>query len=197
MLVGITGGIGTGKSTVAKIFATLGVPIYNADTATKKLINTNSQLINSITNHFGEAAYSRGLLNSKYIANIVFNNKTQLQVLNSIVHPYSIANATTWASQQTAPYCIKEAALLFETAAFHHVQYTIIVKAPLALRIQRVMQRDSLTAEDIQKKISTQMPEIIKQKLSDFIIINNEVELVIPQVLTLHNKLLLLAGSQY
>ncbi len=190
MIIGLTGGIGSGKSTIAKIFATLGIPIYDADSATKKLMQTNQDVKNNIIKNFGENSYINNELNKKFIGEIVFNNKEMLTLLNSIVHPYSIADANSWATKQVAPYVIKEAALLFESAAFHYVDYSIGVTAPLALRIARVIKRDHITKEEVEARITKQIPDYIKMKLCNFVITNNEETLIIPQVLHLHNKLL-------
>ena len=195
MIVGITGGIGTGKSTIAKVFATLGVPIYDADSAAKKIMQTNSAVITNIKKHFGEAAYINGEVNRKYIANIVFANKEKLQLLNSIVHPYSIADAAAWAAIQNAAYSIKEAALLFESEAFHYVDYSIGVAAPMALRLQRIMLRDAITKEAAIARMDKQMDENIKLKLCDYIITNNEASLIIPQVLHLHHTFIKMCAT--
>lgn len=190
MIIGITGGIGSGKSTVAKIFATLGIPIYDADAAAKKIMHTNPLVIQQIKEIFGAESYNNGQLDRKFIASLVFNNKTKLDQLNSIVHPHSIADASIWAKQQNAPYVIKEAALLFETEAFHYVDYAIGVTAPEALRIQRTMQRDNISRNEVIARMSKQIPDAVKMKLCDFVITNNEQTLIIPQVLHLHNTLL-------
>jgi dephospho-CoA kinase len=186
MIIGITGGIGSGKSTVTKIFATLGVPVYDADASTRILMNSNQDLITQIKKHFGNEAYIGQELNRKYIAQLVFNNKEKLDFLNNIVHPYSIADASNWAAKQNAPYVIKESALLFETEAFHYVDKSIGVTAPLPLRIHRIMLRDGISKEDVLARINKQMDDAIKMKLCDYVINNNEQELIIPQVLHLH-----------
>jgi dephospho-CoA kinase len=190
MIIGLTGGIGSGKSTVAKIFATLGIPIYDADSATKNLMQTNQNLKDKLIEIFGKNSYINNELNRKFIGEIVFNNIEKLNLLNSIVHPYSIADANNWAKQQITPYVIKEAALLYESEAFHYVDYTIGVTAPLALRIARVMKRDQINKQEVEARINKQIPDTIKMKLCNFVINNNEASLIITQVLYLHNKLL-------
>jgi dephospho-CoA kinase len=190
MIIGITGGIGSGKSTVAKIFATLGIPVYDADAAAKKIMHSNEKLIEQLITHFGTATYINGQLNRKYLADIVFKDKNKIDLLNSLVHPYSIADAAYWAKEQKAPYVLKEAALLFESEAFHHVDYSIGVTAPKALRIQRVMQRDALTREAVLARMDKQIEDSIKMKLCDFVITNDEQVLILPQVLHLHTKLI-------
>ena len=121
-IIGITGGIGSGKSTVARIFSLLGIPVYSADDAAKEIMVKDLQLIEEIKAHFGAESYlPDGNLNRKYIANIVFNDKSQLEKLNSIVHPATIRDSEAWARKQRSPYVIKEAALMFESESFHHV----------------------------------------------------------------------------
>lgn len=139
--------------------------------------------------HFGEASYKNGELNRKHIADIVFNNKEKLDLLNSITHPATIEDANEWIKQQTAPYIIKEAALLFETDAAKHLDYFIGVSAPLAIRLKRVM-RNKITESEVMKRISRQMDEVEKMKRCDFIITNNEEEMVIPQVLSTHKNII-------
>ncbi|MBM3415258.1 MAG: dephospho-CoA kinase [Bacteroidetes bacterium] len=184
--IGLTGGIGSGKSIVAKIFETFGIPVYYADDAAKKLMNTDAGLKASIMEHFGEAAYENGELNRKYLASVVFSNKEKLELLNSLTHPVTIRDAGEWMQKQNAPYIIKEAALLFESGAEAHLDKVIGVYAPQELRVKRVMKRDGISAEEVMKRISRQMDEEKKMKKCAHVIINNEQELVIPQVLNLH-----------
>ena len=188
--VGLTGGIGSGKSVVAKVFETLGIPVYYADDAAKKLMNTNKDLQAVIIKNFGEGSYSNGELNREYIASIVFNDKEKLELLNSLTHPATIRDAEEWMKQQTSPYIIKEAALLFESGANKILDHVIGVFAPLQLRIKRVMTRDGVTEEEIMKRINRQMDEEEKMKRCDFLITNDEQQLVIPQVLKLHESFL-------
>jgi len=193
--LGLTGGIGSGKTTVAKIFETLGIPVYYADEAARNLMNTDKELIAAIINHFGEESYINGELNRKYVASQVFNDHFKLDLLNSITHPATIKNAKEWMQQQIAPYTIKEAALIFESGSAEGLDYIIGVYAPQALRIKRVMDRDNVTREEVLKRISRQVNEEMKMKLCDFVIHNDEQQLVIPQVIALHEKLLSLSQS--
>jgi len=186
--VGLTGGIGSGKTTVAKVFETLGIPVYYADDRTKYLMNTDETLKASIIQHFGNDTYKNGELDRKYLAAIVFNNKEKLELLNSLTHPITIRDADKWMKQQTTPYTIKEAALLFESGAAQQLDYIIGVYAPQHIRVKRVVQRDNLAVEDVMKRISRQIDEEMKMKLCDFIITNNDHQLVIPQVLELHKR---------
>lgn len=184
--IGLTGGIGSGKSTVAKIFETLGIPVYYADAEAKRLMNSSETLKKVIRQNFGEATYENDQLNRKYLAGIVFNNPEKLELLNALIHPVTINDAEQWMQQQSAPYSIKEAALLFESGAAENLDFIVGVYAPQALRIKRVMKRDGLTTDEIMKRINRQVNEEMKMKLCDFVITNNEQELLVPQVLKLH-----------
>lgn len=198
LLVGLTGGIGSGKTTVAKVFETLGVPVYYADDAAKKLMNEDDDLRKKIITHFGNEVYENGQLKKEILGAIVFNDAEKLKLLNSLVHPATIAHANQWHKLQTSPYVIKEAALLFESDAWKNIDYSIGVKAPENLRLQRAMQRDNQTAENIQARMQKQMNEDEKMKRCDFILTNDEEQLLIPQILELHEKLLGLSeGKNY
>lgn len=186
--IGLTGGIGSGKSTVAKVFQTLGIPVYYADDAAKELMNNNEGLKQQIILHFGEDVYENKVLNRKLLAQKVFNNPTQLHLLNSLVHPATIQAAEDWFVQQTAPYCIKEAALIFESGSQQNLDFVIGVYTPTTIRLQRVMQRDKATKEEVQQRMDKQIDETIKMRLCDFVVTNNEQELLIPQVMALHEK---------
>lgn len=190
--IGITGGIGSGKSTVAKLFEVLGIPVYYADDAAKQLMNENDDLKQKIQKEFGNEAYSNRKLNRKYIADIVFANPEKLELLNSIVHPATLKDADEWMNKQTTPYTIKEAALIFESGAQEQLDYVIGVYAPTPLRIQRTMQRDNISREEVMSRMNKQIDETIKMRLCDFVITNNEQQMVIPQVIELHRKLLTL-----
>jgi dephospho-CoA kinase len=194
--VGLTGGIGSGKTTVAKIFEVFGIPVYYADDAARKLMNINEELKAAIIKNFGKETYPDGELDRKYLASIVFNNKEKLELLNSLTHPVTIADAEQWINRQTSPYIIKEAALLFESGAAERLDHVIGVYAPQHIRVKRVMDRDGLPAEEVMKRISRQIDEEMKMKLCDFVISNNEVQLVIPQVLELHQKFTSPSSSQ-
>jgi len=191
--IGLTGGIGSGKSIMAKIFSILGIPVFYADTAARNVMHEDAVLKQKIKQTFGDAAYENDKLNRKYIADIAFNNPFKLEQLNAIVHPATIAAAQQWMLQQTTPYAIKEAALFFESGSAEGLDYIIGVYAPQHLRIQRVMQRDNVTREDVLTRMSKQINEEMKMRLCDFVIINDEQTLVIPQVLKLHEKFLKLA----
>ncbi len=188
--IGLTGGIGSGKTTVAKIFELLNVPVYYADAASKSLYETDKELMQNIKQHFGEAIYTGNKLNRSMMAAIVFNDAQKLALLNSLVHPPTIRHAEAWMQQQTAPYIIKEAALLFESGSAAGLDYIIGIHTPTHIRLKRVMDRDGVSREEVQNRMARQIDESIKMKLCDFVIENNEQQLVIPQVLKLHEQLL-------
>ncbi len=187
--VGITGGIGSGKSTVARIFEVLGIPVYYADAAARRLMNEDESLRQSIVQAFGAEAYTGHELNRSYIANVVFNNPEKMALLNALTHPATIRDAENWMQQQKAPYVLKEAALIFESGSAAGLDYVIGVFAPEALRIQRVMQRDGISREQVKQRMDRQIEESVKMKLCDFVIRNDEQEMLIPQVLKLHQYL--------
>lgn len=188
--IGITGGIGSGKSTVVKIFETLGIPVYYADAAAKELMNSDLLLKEKIIKAFGEASYKEGKPDRLFLSSQVFNNPGQLDLLNAIVHPATIEHAEKWMQQQTTPYAIKEAALIFESGAQKKLDYVIGVFSPEPLRILRTVNRDHITRDEVISRMNSQMEESIKMKLCDFVITNDEQELLIPQVIELHEKLL-------
>jgi dephospho-CoA kinase len=188
--VGLTGGIGSGKSTVAAIFEVLGIPVYYADDAAKMLMNENSSLKESIRSAFGDQSYMNGELNRTYLSATVFSDPAKLVLLNSLVHPVTIEHAASWMKRQQAPYAIKEAALIFESDAHLGLDYVIGVSAPLETRIKRTMQRDHITEEQVLARMDKQMNEEEKLRLCDFIIINDESQLLIPQVTAIHARLM-------
>lgn len=194
--VGLTGGIGSGKTTVAKIFETLGIPVYYADTEARRLMNTDPELKDAIIKNFGEEAYKEGTLNKNYISALVFHNKEKLELLNSLVHPVTMKDGETWIQSQKTPYAIHEAALIFEAGVDKRLNKVIGVYSPQAIRLKRVMERDQLKEEDVLIRIKGQMDEEKKMQLCDFIIHNDEQQLLIPQVTELHKKLLILSNQQ-
>lgn len=189
--VGITGGIGSGKSYVAKVFKALGVPFYDADKEAKELMNTNPEIRDALVRAFGREVYdAEGRLNRSYLASQVFKDKDKLDRLNAIVHPIVIQHGADWSVSQTFPYSLKEAALLFESGSYKQLDYTILVTAPEDVRIARVMQRDSVSRQDVLDRMSKQLPDEEKRALADFIIVNDGVESLLPQVLPLHEQFL-------
>lgn len=187
--IGLTGGIGSGKSVVAKIFAGLGIPVLDADALAKRIMLEDPNVKASIIQSFGKDAYQNNQLNRAYIADIVFKDPFQLQVLNSIVHPATIAAGIEWTKNQHAPYTIKEAALFFESGSAEGMDKIIGVYAPDALRIQRVMQRDKISRVEVLNRMNHQISQSIKMKLCDYVVINDELKLLIPQILKIHEEL--------
>jgi len=194
--IGLTGGIGSGKTTVAKVFEVLGIPVYYADDRAKQLMNEDAELKEQIKKHFGEAVYTGGELNRKILADMVFADPEKLQLLNSLVHPATLKDAEAWMQTHNTPYCIKETALIFESGAHQHLDYVIGVTAPAPLRILRTMHRDGLSREEVVARMDKQLDDVIKMKLCDFVINNDEQEMLLPQVLALHQKLLTIVNSK-
>jgi dephospho-CoA kinase len=185
--VGITGGIGSGKTTVCGIFEILGVPVFNADMQAKSIMVTDTSLITSIKKEFGEESYfSSGKLNKEYLANKVFNNREALKKLNSLVHPATIRAFNVWALQQKTAYVIKEAAILIESGSYQDCDFVIVVTSPEDIRIARVIDREGVNEKDVRSRMNKQMSEEEKVNIADFIIVNDDKTAIIPQVLKLH-----------
>jgi dephospho-CoA kinase len=193
--IGLTGGIGSGKTTVAKIFEQLGTPVYYADMRAKSIIEEDEMVRNAIISNFGEQSFVDGKYNRSYISSIVFNDAEKLLQLNQIVHPAAIADAAEWMKKQNAPYIIKEAALLFESGSHKHLDKIIGVTSPTHLRMKRTASRDQISEEEVMKKIALQMPNEEKMAKCDYIVTNNEKELILPQVLKLHEAFISLSIS--
>jgi dephospho-CoA kinase len=184
-MIGLTGGIGSGKSVVAKIFSTMGIPVFNADETAKMMMQSNPEMKAKLIEQFGSSIYDASGLQKEKLAAIVFNDSFQLQLLNAIVHPMTIQAAKDWAAKQTSPYVIKEAALIFESGAADGLFKVVGVTAPLSLRIQRVMQRDGVSKEQVEARMKHQISDTIKMRLCDYVIENNNQQMLIPQVLEL------------
>ncbi|MEQ8581779.1 MAG: dephospho-CoA kinase [Marinoscillum sp.] len=190
-LIGITGGIGAGKSTVARVFKTLGIPVYDADSRAKWLMNHEQELISGIVSLFGPEAYQSHQINRTHIAKLAFSDESLLTRLNALVHPAVAKDFDWWAHRQTSPYVLKEAALLFEAGSYHALSAIITVTANEALRMRRVLQRDAhRTEQDVKKMMASQWPEERKVALSQYVITNDETMAVIPQVMKIHEQLL-------
>ncbi|MFN3839551.1 MAG: dephospho-CoA kinase [Cyclobacteriaceae bacterium] len=187
--IGITGGIGSGKSLICRIFQILGIPVYDADSRAKSVMTSDGILIAAIKKEFGSLAYhSDGSLNNTYLASMVFDNPEKLQVLNGLVHPAVRADYKKWVNyHETSRYVIKEAALLFEAGSYAELDKVVLVYAPEALRMKRVLNRDaSRNRQQIQSIMARQLSDEEKRNRADFVIVNDETQLVIPQVLRLH-----------
>lgn len=196
--IGITGNIGSGKTTISKVFELLGISVFYADIHAKNVMTADQELITALIQTFGPAAYlPDGSLNRKYIAGIVFNNKSELLKLNALVHPAVFRAFDAWVLQQNgAPYVLKEAAVLFESGSNRDCDYTILVSAPTPMRINRVIQRDAITISEAESRNAKQMPEEEKARLADYIIRNDNSQLVIPQILKLHEQFLTKARTE-
>jgi len=194
--IGLTGGIGSGKSLISKIFKIYGVPVYDSDSRAKALMIKNENLIDGIKALFGEKAYLEdGALNRPYIASIVFEQQDKLRKLNSMVHPAVGMDFMHWANEQKSAYVLKEAALTFESHSEKLLDKVIMVYAPEDVRIRRVMKRDDADAEAIRKRMENQWPDEKKMELSDYVIYNDGEKLVIPQVHKIHKDLLHFSGT--
>lgn len=196
--IGITGGIGAGKSTVCKVFAALGIPIYDADSRAKRLLVADGALVAQIKQQFGEEAYfSDSSLNREWLAAQVFSKPEQLALLNSLVHPQVGLDFERWyLQQQKAPYVLKEAALIFETGSDKSLDAVINVTAPEALRVRRTLMRDTQRSrEQVEDIIQRQLPEEERLSRSQFKIVNDDHAMVVPQILRLHRQLLSLEGK--
>lgn len=191
--VGITGGIGSGKTTICRLFETMGIAVYYADDAAKWLMNNDIGIREAIITHFGVMMYlPDGNLHRSALSAAVFEQPKKLRLLESIVHPAVLKHSQAWIDAQpdTAPYVLKEAAILFESGSFRQLDRIITVVAPIDLRIERVMQRDHSNEAAIRARIALQMPDEEKIKRSDFVIYNDGLQLLIPQVVAIHRALL-------
>ncbi len=196
--IGITGNIGSGKTTVSHLFELLGIPVFNSDDQAKAVMTTDKELISGIKAAFGHQAYlPDGALDRKYIANIVFNDQAALTRLNGLVHPAVFRAFDTWVSRNhAAPYVMKEAAILFESGSYKDCDDTILVTAPTEVRLQRVAKRDGISLDEAAARNARQMPEEEKRQLATFEVVNDNTQLVIPQVLKLHQHFLELAAAK-
>lgn len=190
--IGITGGIGSGKTTVCRIFESIGIPVYNADIAAKNIVNFDKNVTHEIVSAFGSDILDENdFIDRKKLGAIVFNDKEKLKKLNSIVHPAVAKHFADWLEKnKKSKYILKEAAILFESGAYKAVDSVITVVAPKELRIKRSIERDSSNRAEIEQRMNNQMSDEEKIKLSDYVIYNNESELLIPQILKLHEQLI-------
>lgn len=188
--IGLTGGIGSGKSTIAEIFKVLNVPVYNSDERAKVLMNENPQLIEDITHIFGSSIYQDAALNRAELGAIVFKNPELLKRLNAVVHPAVGNDFNEWCAVQKNHYVIKEAAIIFETGIEKSLDGVIAVTATETLRMQRVMQRPGMTEALIKDRMKNQFSSVELEKRANWVIKNDETELVIQQVLRIHEELM-------
>lgn len=188
--IGLTGGIGSGKSTVAKIFESLGIPHYSADDRAKWLMSHDADLVEKLTSHFGEQVYLGGELNRPFLAEKIFSNPDERDWVNGVVHPAVARDFERWRASSNAPYVIREAAILFETGGHVLSDSNILVTAPESIRIERVVKRDGVTEDQVKSRMDAQWSEEKKIPLADFIILNDGKNPLIPQVLKIHETIL-------
>ncbi len=189
-VLGLTGGIGSGKTTVAQMFRDLDIPVYIADEEAKKLMNVDAEVRNKIKSIFGEAAYKRGDLDRKFLAEQVFNNRELLEKLNHIVHPAVGKDFDDWKKNQTSVYVVYEAAILFEKGGYKKCDRNLLITAPREVRVQRVINRDHATSTEIEARMNHQWPDEKKKKLADFVILNDELSETRKEVKKIHEIML-------
>jgi dephospho-CoA kinase len=188
--VGLTGNIGSGKSTVARVFEILGIPVYHADAEAKRFLN-NEDVRKSLLKEFGSEIFEDREINRKKLARLVFSDKKALEFLNSLIHPLVRKDFQNWSAvHPESPYIIQEAAILFESGFYKMFDKVITVTSSPELAVSRVVARDGVSAEDVIDRMRNQWSSERKQKSADFVIYNNESELVIPQILEIHNRLI-------
>jgi len=190
-VIGVTGGIGSGKTTCCQIFECMGIPAYYADDRAKRLMNEDQTVIDKVKSLLGENAYTKDAqLNRAYIADQIFNDKALLQKMNGIIHPAVAQDAVRWAMQQKSPYVLYEAALLVENKSYQNMAKLIVVSCPEEIRISRVLERDSTSKEAVEARMKNQLPEQDKIKVADYIIDNSGEKSIIPQIFAIHNQLI-------
>ncbi len=190
IIVGLTGGIGSGKTTIAKWFESQNIPVYIADKEAKALMNRSKVIKRKLSELFGVSAYENGKLNREYLASKIFNDKSLLTKMNAIVHPKVASHFKLWLKKQDAPYIIKEAAIIFENNLEYQYDYIITVVADKDLRIERVMKRDGSTRQKVESIIGNQLSDEEKVKKSHFVIHNNDLEDAKKEVQLIHKELL-------
>lgn len=190
MIVGLTGGIGSGKTTAAQIFKSLGVPLFLADEESKKLIDSDAKLQASLVDLMGSELLTDGKINRPYMASLIFSDAQLLQKVNALIHPAVGDAFKAWYHRQNFSYVIREAAILYESASHQDCDAVIVVSAPEALRLERVKARSGESEEQIRKRMSKQWPAEKKEALADYIIRNDGHEMLIPQVLKIHERLI-------
>ena len=189
-IIGLTGGIGSGKSTVLELFKILGVKTYSADESAKKLVNTDPYLINLIKSSFGENIYDKGQLNSKKLSKIVFEDTEKLKLLNSIIHPVVAKDFKLFLNSNNEDYIVKEAAIIFETKSENNYDKIILIQSPLEFRIERVINRDNISREEVMKRINNQLDENLIIDKCDYVISNENKEDLEDKVLSIHLDLI-------
>lgn len=190
MKIGVTGGIGSGKTSVCKVFSILGAPVFSADQEARSILDTDPRIMNSINSVTGENLYSSGVLDRTRLAGLIFKDETLLKQINSLIHPAVFDRFGKWVGEQKAPYVIMEAAILFESGASKLVDKIVTVIAPAEERIKRVIMRNKLSREDVMERMHNQMDDDSKTRLSDYIVSNSENDMIIPAILKIHEDIL-------
>lgn len=190
--IGITGGIGSGKSVIASLLELSGVPVYIADTESKRLTETSPVIREKLTALFGETLYKAERLDKKLLASLIFGNPERLKQVNAIIHPEVNRHFQAWAEKQNTPLCAIESAILFESGFNRVVDVSLMVYAPMEVRIRRVLERDAVSREEVVRRISSQLPDEVKKEKSDYVIFNDDRQALLPQVAAfldgLHSK---------
>lgn len=189
-IVGITGGIGSGKTTVAHMFQDLGIPVYNSDNEAKELTNSSQIIRTELISLFGTEAYKDGTLNRKFLAEKIFNDKLLLEKVNAIIHPQVALHFSNWVSEQNSKYVLKEAAILYESGAYKYCDLVILVIASEKERIRRVIERDKVSKEEVMARMKNQWSDERKMNLADFIIQNDDLSETLKQVISIHSQLI-------
>jgi dephospho-CoA kinase len=190
MKLGVTGGIGSGKTSVCRVFNILGIPVFSADPEAREIMDNDKGIIRRINSIAGKDLYINGSLDRKELAALIFNDNTLLEKVNSLVHPIVFEHFKRWEMDQTAPYVIMEAAILFESGASKLVDRIATVVAPIEERVERVIHRNSLSREQILERMRNQMDDDTRIKLSDYVIHNSENDMIIPAILKIHEDIL-------
>jgi len=194
--LGLTGGIGSGKTSVGRVFDVLGIPVFSADREASEIMETESEIKKDLNTITGTDLYSDGTLNRGRLSSIIFNDCIVLQKVNSLVHPVVFDHFRKWVTNQTSPYVIMEAAILFESGALEFVDRVTTVVSPVEERIDRVIKRNKLTREQVMERMRNQMDDESRIKLSDYIIYNSENDMIIPAILKIHNEILTFIKAQ-
>ena len=191
VIIGITGGIGSGKSTVCNVFKLLKVPIFEADKVAKELLNTHPKIKSGLIHQFGRKIYTEnGTVDRKNLAEVIFNDKIQLKKINDLVHPVVREEFKKWvANHEQYSYVIHEAAILFESGFYKMMDYTILVSAPREKRINWVMERDAMNRQQVEERMKNQMPEVEKQKLASVVLMNDNYNLLIPKIVEIDKNI--------
>jgi dephospho-CoA kinase len=194
--LGVTGGIGSGKTTVCRVFAVLGIPVYSADEEARKIQESDRELIDKINMLAGKDLYSSGKLDRPELARLIFNNRDLLEKVNSLIHPVIFRNFKRWVTEQDSPYSIMEAAILFESGAYRIMDKILTVVTPMEERIDRLVKGNKLTREQVMERIKNQIDDESRIKQSDYIIFNSENDMIIPAILGIHEEMLNLYNKE-